>query len=52
VVPLRGVLAALPPALPLSVELPAPPGVTMSARDWAAHALAETRRYLSGIGHG
>jgi sugar phosphate isomerase/epimerase len=50
VVPLGAILAALPPGLPLSVELPAPPGVTMSARDWAAHALAETRRYLAGIG--
>ena len=50
VVPLGAILAALPPGLPLSVELPAPPGVTVSARDWAAHALAETRRYLAGIG--
>ena len=50
VVPLREILAALPPDLPLSVELPAPPGVTASARDWAARALAETRRYLSKIG--
>ena len=48
-VPLREILAALPPGLPLSVELPAPPGVTVSARAWAAQALADTRRYLGGL---
>ena len=47
VVPLRDILAALPAGLPLSVELPAPKGVTMSARDWAARALADTRRFLA-----
>jgi len=50
VVPLGAILDALAPGLPLSVELPAPPGVTMPARDWAQHALAATRRYLGTLG--
>jgi len=48
-VPLREILAALPVGLPLSVELPAPPGVAMPARAWAAQALAATRRFLGGL---
>ena len=48
-VPLRDILAALPAGLPLSVELPAPPGVTASPRAWAAQALADTRAFLTTL---
>jgi sugar phosphate isomerase/epimerase len=48
-VPLRDILAVLPPGLPLSVELPAPSGVAMPARDWAARARADTRKFLSDL---
>jgi sugar phosphate isomerase/epimerase len=46
--PLREVIAALPPGIPLSVELPhalAPKGT--SARDWAKTTLDSTRRFLA-----
>lgn len=46
VVPLREILAALPPGLPLSVELPPPDGAAVSARDWAARTRADVRRFL------
>jgi sugar phosphate isomerase/epimerase len=45
-VPLRRILDALPPRLPLSVEWSAPADSTPSAREWAAGALASTRRFL------
>jgi sugar phosphate isomerase/epimerase len=47
--PLREVIAALPPGIPLSVELPhalAPKGT--SARDWAKITLESTRNFLRG----
>ena len=46
--PLRELLAALPPDTPLSVELPhslAPNGA--SARDWAKTTLERTRNFLA-----
>jgi sugar phosphate isomerase/epimerase len=46
--PLREVIAALPPGIPLSVELPhglAPQGT--SARDWAKATLESTRNFLA-----
>jgi sugar phosphate isomerase/epimerase len=45
-VPLRCILDALPPRLPLSVEWSAPADSTTSAKVWAARALASTRRFL------
>jgi len=46
--PLRELLAALPPDIPLSVELPislAPQGTR--AHEWAKTTLAATRRFLT-----
>jgi sugar phosphate isomerase/epimerase len=46
--PLREVIAALPPGIPLSVEIPhvlAPQGT--SARDWAKMTLENTRNFLA-----
>ncbi|MBV9329703.1 MAG: sugar phosphate isomerase/epimerase [Chloroflexi bacterium] len=45
-VPLRRILDALPPRLPLSVEWSAPADSMSSAREWAARALASTHRFL------
>jgi sugar phosphate isomerase/epimerase len=46
--PLREMLAALPPGIPLSVELPHSLAPTMSAHKWAKTTLQRTREYLSG----
>jgi len=45
-VPLRDILDALPPGLPISVEWSATPGAELPAVEWAARALASTRRFL------
>ena len=45
-VPLRRILEALPPRVPLSVEWSAPADSTATAMEWAAQALASTRRFL------
>ena len=44
--PLRHILDALPPGLPLSVEIPMPPTVRLSAREWARATADSTRRFL------
>ena len=44
--PLRDILDALPPGLPLSVELPMPTTARLSAREWAKTTAASTRRFL------
>jgi sugar phosphate isomerase/epimerase len=44
--PLDEILDALPPGLPLSVELPMPDGERTSARDWARTTAERTRRFL------
>ena len=44
--PLRDILDALPPGLPLSVELPMPTTTRLSAREWAQTTAASTRRFL------
>jgi sugar phosphate isomerase/epimerase len=46
-VPLREYLDALPPGVPISVEWSAPAGADVSAAEWAARALATTRRFLA-----
>jgi sugar phosphate isomerase/epimerase len=45
-VPLRRILDALPRGLPISVEWSAAPGSEAPAAEWAARALAATRRFL------
>ena len=45
---LASMLAALPPDLPLSVEIPLPPGRDVAAAvAWARTAIEETRRFLA-----
>ena len=44
--PLRHILDALPAGLPLSVEIPMPPTVRLSAREWARATADSTRRFL------
>ena len=44
--PLRQILDALPPGVPLSVEIPMPPTVKLSAREWARATAESTRRFL------
>ena len=44
--PLRHILDALPAGLPLSVEIPMPPTVRFSAREWARATADGTRRFL------
>ena len=44
--PLRHILDALPAGLPLSVEVPMPPTVRLSAREWARATADSTRRFL------
>ena len=46
--PLRQILDALPAGLPLSVEIPMPPTVKLSAREWARATAESTRRFLEG----
>jgi sugar phosphate isomerase/epimerase len=45
-VPLDEIFDALPPGLPLSIELPPPDGATHSAAAWAKLVLDDTHRYL------
>lgn len=47
VVPLLDILGALPSGIPLSVELPAPEGSMLSAREWAKAAHDNARDYLA-----
>jgi len=47
--PLRELLAALPAGSPLSVELPMPKTLHLSARAWAKVALDDARRFLASI---
>jgi sugar phosphate isomerase/epimerase len=47
-VPLAGILDALPPDVPLSMEWSAPRGSRYSSAEWAMIALRATRRYLDG----
>ena len=44
--PLRQILDALPGGLPLSVEIPMPQTVRLSAREWARATAESTRRFL------
>ena len=44
--PLRQILDALPPGLPLSVEIPMPRTVKLPAREWARATAESTRRFL------
>ncbi len=44
--PLRQILDALPAGLPLSVEIPMPQTVKLSAREWARATAESTRRFL------
>jgi len=44
--PLHEILDALPPGLPLSVELPMPKSERKSAREWARATANSTRRFL------
>jgi sugar phosphate isomerase/epimerase len=44
--PLHEILDALPPGLPLSVELPMPESERQSAREWARATADSTRRFL------
>jgi hypothetical protein len=46
IVPLRQILDALPPGLPLSVEIPMPKSVKLPAREWARATAESTRRFL------
>ena len=46
IVPLRQILDALPPGLPLSVEIPMPKSVRLPAREWARATAESTRRFL------
>jgi sugar phosphate isomerase/epimerase len=46
-VPLRELLAALPPGLPLSVEAPLEKNVGKSPRDWAKLVAETSRRFLA-----
>jgi sugar phosphate isomerase/epimerase len=48
--PLAALLRALPPGLPLSVEVPFPAGAALTAEQWARRVLEHTRRFLAGIG--
>jgi sugar phosphate isomerase/epimerase len=48
ILPLRHILDALPPGLPLSVEIPMPPTVKLPAREWARATAESTRRFLEG----
>jgi sugar phosphate isomerase/epimerase len=47
VVPLAALLDALPPGLPLSVELPPPPGARPAAAEWAKTTAANVRGFLA-----
>jgi sugar phosphate isomerase/epimerase len=47
-VPLDGILDALTPGLPLSLEWGAPRDAGYTAQTWAVQALADARRYLDG----
>ncbi len=47
IVPLRQILDALPPGLPLSVEIPMPKSVKLPAREWA-RATAEQHAPIPG----
>jgi sugar phosphate isomerase/epimerase len=44
--PLHEILDALPPGLPLSIELPMPKGERRSAHEWARTTAVSTRRFL------
>jgi len=46
IVPLRQILDALPPGLPLSVEIPMPKSVKLPAREWARATAESSRRFL------
>src|SRR5437016_9401970 len=46
--PLRHILDVLPAGLPLSVEIPMPQTVQLSAREWARATADSTRRFLDG----
>jgi len=46
--PLRHILDALPAGLPLSVEIPMPQTVQLSAPEWARATADSTRRFLDG----
>jgi sugar phosphate isomerase/epimerase len=48
-VPLEQILDALPPGIPLSVELPPPDGADHSAAEWAKIVLEDARRFLARI---
>jgi sugar phosphate isomerase/epimerase len=45
-IPLRDILDALPPGVPLSIELPPPNGARPDAREWIIHVRDEARSYL------
>jgi hypothetical protein len=45
-IPLRDILDALPPGVPLSIELPPPNGSRPDARQWVIHVRDEARSYL------
>jgi sugar phosphate isomerase/epimerase len=47
-VPLADILDALPPGLPLSIELPPPSGRTIGTAEWAKAVLEDARSYLTG----
>ncbi len=47
--PLAALLRALPPGLPLSVEVPFPAGSGLTAEQWARRVLERTRHYLAGL---
>jgi sugar phosphate isomerase/epimerase len=46
-VPLADILDALPPALPLSIELPPPSGREVGAAEWAKIVLEDAQSYLA-----
>jgi sugar phosphate isomerase/epimerase len=51
VMPVAEILDALPPNLPLSVEMPAPADMQVSDREWAKTTLDNTRSFLQRYHH-
>jgi sugar phosphate isomerase/epimerase len=47
VLPLRAILAALPPGIPISVEVPHVGGAGLAPADWAKAVAEKTRRFLA-----
>jgi sugar phosphate isomerase/epimerase len=51
VLPLREILDALPPGIPLSLELPPPSGANIPAGEWAKRVAGSARRFLANYRH-